>query len=80
MDWQNRAACRDIDAELFFPVSSHGPGLRQTEQAKEICRACPVLTPCARLALASGQEYGVWGGLDEEERRDIRRRRRVSRG
>ena len=33
-----------------------------------------------KFALVTNQEYGVWGGHDEEERRDLRRRwRRLGR-
>jgi len=30
---------------------------------------------CLDYALATNQDSGVWGGLSEEERRDIRRQR-----
>jgi WhiB family redox-sensing transcriptional regulator len=44
--WREAAACRDADPELFFPVGTAGPALRQIEEAKRICRACPAQAPC----------------------------------
>ena len=72
-DWRHRAACRDEDPELFFPAGTSGPALLQVEQAKAVCRRCPVTGECLRWALDTGQEYGIWGGATEEERRAWRR-------
>ena len=46
MDWRHRAACRDEDPELFFPVGTSGPALLQITEAKAVCRRCPVNTEC----------------------------------
>ena len=69
MDWRHRAICRDEDPELFFPIGNTGPALLQIEQAKMVCRRCPVIQECLTWALESGQDAGVWGGLSEDERR-----------
>lgn len=74
MNWREYAKCRDEDSELFFPVGTRGPALRQAEDAKSVCRVCPVQEQCAQWALDSGQEHGIWGGLDEEQRRALARR------
>jgi WhiB family transcriptional regulator, redox-sensing transcriptional regulator len=74
MDWRHRAACRDEDPELFFPVGTSGPALLQIAEAKIACRRCPVSTECLNWALASGQDTGVWGGMSEDERRAVKRR------
>ncbi|HEV7828716.1 MAG TPA: WhiB family transcriptional regulator [Pseudonocardiaceae bacterium] len=73
MDWRHRAACRDEDPELFFPVGTSGPALLQIAEAKIACRRCPVSTECLNWALASGQDAGVWGGMSEDERRAAKR-------
>jgi len=78
-DWRHRAACRDEDPELFFPVGNSGPSLHQISEAKAVCRRCPVASSCLTWALESGQDAGVWGGMPEDERRALKRHnRRVS--
>ncbi|NJP48314.1 WhiB family transcriptional regulator [Actinacidiphila epipremni] len=77
--WQHDAACRDEDPELFFPVGNSGPALLKIEEAKTVCRRCPVIEQCRRWALDTAQDSGVWGGLSEDERRAIRRRAQRSR-
>ena len=74
MDWRSRAACLDKDPELFFPVGNTGPALLQIEEAKSVCRRCPVQDTCLQWAIESGQDAGVWGGLSEDERRALKRR------
>ncbi|MEV5342669.1 WhiB family transcriptional regulator [Streptomyces sp. NPDC052773] len=80
-NWREQAACRHEDPDLFFPIGTSGPALMQTEQAKAICRRCPVREPCLQWALETDQTIGVWGGTSETERRALKRRasRRASR-
>lgn len=73
-DWRHEALCQEEDPELFFPIGDTGPALTQIEQAKNICRRCPVTEACLRWALESGQDSGVWGGMSEIERRELKRR------
>jgi WhiB family redox-sensing transcriptional regulator len=75
MDWRHKAACREEDPELFFPVGMTGPALLQAAEAKKVCRRCPVRTQCLDWALKTGQDAGVWGGMTEDERRDLSRDR-----
>ena len=75
MDWRHRAACRDEDPELFFPIGTTGPSLLQVDEAKAVCRRCDAVDECLTWALDSDQDAGVWGGLSEDERRAVRRRR-----
>lgn len=71
-DWRDRAACRDEDPELFFPVSDVGPGARQATEAKAVCGRCPVRRECLDYALDNGLDYGIFGGTTERERREIK--------
>jgi Transcription factor WhiB len=63
LEWHGRGLCVGDDPDAFFP--SHGdPGMR----AREICAACPVRADCLKYATAA-DEFGIWGGLDQGERR-----------
>lgn len=75
-NWRHRAACRDEDPELFFPISNMGPGAQQTAQAKAVCARCPVQSECLNYALDNGLDYGIFGGTTETERRELTRRRK----
>jgi WhiB family redox-sensing transcriptional regulator len=77
--WISQGRCINEDPDLFFPVGTTRPALEQATRAKSVCAQCPVRTDCLSWALETCQDAGVWGGLDEEERREIRRARRRSR-
>ena len=78
LDWRLRSSCIDVDTNLFFPVGLTGDAIEQTKLAKAICRECPVQSQCLEFALRTSQDYGVWGGRTEDERRAIRRSRRAA--
>lgn len=71
--WRDRAACRNSDPDLFFPVGTTGPSLDEIEAAKALCQGCPVREDCLQFAIETNQESGVWGGTSEVERRRLRR-------
>jgi WhiB family transcriptional regulator, redox-sensing transcriptional regulator len=78
--WRDQSACRAADPELFFPVGQGGDAMRQALQARSVCHTCPVMGKCLEWALSTRQTVGIWGGLDEFERRSlIRRRNQVQR-
>lgn len=72
--WRFHAACRGADPSLFFGADGERPVRRRARerQAKAICAVCPVIQPCRSYALARGEPFGVWGGLGERERRQLR--------
>ncbi|MCM3849573.1 WhiB family transcriptional regulator [Pseudonocardia sp. DR1-2] len=73
MDWRSRAACRDVDPDLFFPTAVTGATLVAAERrALAVCRVCPVLEACRIWAVAQ-QPHGIAGGLTEDERHRARR-------
>jgi WhiB family redox-sensing transcriptional regulator len=39
--------------------------------AKQFCKTCPLITPCREFAVAHNTK-GVWGGMNEEERKNFR--------
>jgi WhiB family redox-sensing transcriptional regulator len=73
--WRSDALCRDTDPELFFPVGTTGQALVQIDHAKRVCGECSVRGACLDFAIATNQDSGIWGGLSEDERRNIRRAR-----
>lgn len=75
--WQEHAACRGEDIDLFFsPEGEREPERSNREhKAVAICRRCPVIAECAAYALDNRVHYGVYGGMTADERAAERRRR-----
>ncbi|OIJ66381.1 WhiB family transcriptional regulator [Streptomyces mangrovisoli] len=73
LSWQQEALCAQTGADFFFPE----PG-SSVREAKRICGMCAIRTACLDYALANDERFGVWGGLSEKERLDIRRSRALS--
>jgi WhiB family redox-sensing transcriptional regulator len=71
VEWSSQAACLSAEPEQFFPVGAGPAAGWETAAAKEICGRCAVLDACRDYALETRQPFGVWGGLDEEERRAL---------
>ena len=70
--WEQIAACRGIDASIFFPDDEDD----NADLAKEICAGCSVARPCLEYGISVREKEGVWGGATQRERRSIIRRRR----
>ncbi len=72
--WQDKAACKGPQARVFFPPS-HLERKDQREaremRAKAICAVCPVRGPCLAYALEIREPHGIWGGLNELERKAL---------
>ena len=73
-NWRERGACLLVDPELFFPLSMAAGSQPQIMAAKRICARCQVRGTCLDFALSTGQPNGIWGGMTEEERSNLRRR------
>lgn len=72
--WQAKAACRGPQTELFFAPSHYerkDDKERRESRAKAICAGCPVRKPCLEYALRIHEPHGIWGGLNEAERRAL---------
>lgn len=63
--WQDSAACKDADSNLFLSgVTS------RVQKAKAICATCAVIDECLAFALANEDfEPHVYGGMTGDERR-----------
>ncbi|MBP5913193.1 WhiB family transcriptional regulator [Streptomyces sp. LBUM 1486] len=73
-DWRDAGACLGEDPELFHPDGTVGRWAQILADAKTICNRCPVREQCLQWAIDTRQEYGIFGGLDEYERQQLRRR------
>ena len=72
--WQVKAACRGPHAAVFFPPSHFerkDEKLEREERAKAICATCPVREPCLDYAIRIREPHGIWGGLNELERKHL---------
>lgn len=75
------AACRGKPPSLFFPdLSNRGGRIPEGGRpdpyadARPICDRCPVRAGCLDFALDGREDYGMWGGLDPDERKVLLRR------
>lgn len=77
--WRDEAACAGKHHLFFGPEAEKPAAMRLREMAaKRICASCPVKDPCleyAELLPADLRYAGVYGGLGEEDRESLRRRR-----
>ena len=79
--WRDSAACRGLDATPFFaPSYLERREERQAREglAKAVCSRCPVREPCLENALTTRDHHGIWGGMNEAERRRELERRRAA--
>ena len=78
-EWQFDGACRDSDPESFFlDPNMRGSNKHQRElTAIKICNSCPVKQACLDHALSVPEIFGVWGGMTEEQRHQILRKRGI---
>ena len=72
--WQRDAACRGPESALFFAPSV--PEAKRARDAREawakaICGSCRVRAACLDYALRIRDPHGIWGGLNEHERRAL---------
>jgi WhiB family redox-sensing transcriptional regulator len=81
--WQFDGACRGEDSALFFAPSyfeKREEKAAREVRAKAICSVCPVLKPCLDYALRIREPHGIWGGMNEYERRQLLRQRALRAG
>ncbi|MFZ3595114.1 WhiB family transcriptional regulator [Streptomyces sp. BH104] len=77
--WTEDAACAGEDTADFFPTGRGGTPIElDVKYAKSVCEPCPVKRACLAHALTFREDYGVWGGLDENERAEMIRQARLA--
>ncbi len=63
--------------DLYFPekgdaVGNEGRGeLALANMAKDACLDCPVMQLCGEFAILHKKQYGIWGGMNLNERKAI---------
>jgi WhiB family transcriptional regulator, redox-sensing transcriptional regulator len=76
VDWSAGAACRGSEGALFYSADNaerKEDRLERERTAKRICSGCGVRDDCLQAALERHESYGIWGGLNEFERRSLTR-------
>lgn len=68
LEWQGQARCLEVDPEIFFPERGGS-----SKAARAVCNDCPVRIECLRYALKNREQFGIWGGTSERERRKLRK-------
>lgn len=72
--WQVKASCRGPQAAVFFPppqFERKEEKLDRETRAKAICQDCSVKSECLDYAIAIKEPHGIWGGLNEVERKNL---------
>lgn len=78
-DWRDRAACRGMGPQLFFPEVGE---LHSAQTAKAVCSSCPVQADCLNEVLTMPRDWsqhGIWAGTSPKDRRGMRAERKPSR-
>ena len=79
--WSQRAKCRGMDVNAFFPRNEDKGDPISTKETKssamkQFCKGykgsppCPVLELCKTYAIAHN-ELGIWGGTSQTERKRV---------
>lgn len=61
--------CIAEGSDLWFADDARGAA-----RAKSLCGSCPVVVACGRHGIEH-EDWGIWGGMDEQDRRAVRRTR-----
>lgn len=66
-EWRTRAACSGrVDLDFIDPRPP-----AEVAECRALCAGCPVREQCLVEALTTGEAWGIWGGLDAEEREPL---------
>lgn len=66
--------CATSDPEMFF-LPKGQQATAELQMAKALCAECPVKPECLTYAVASNEQFGIWGGLTASERSRLRKKR-----
>src|SRR3954462_1479608 len=65
--------CQSGDPDAWWPSRT---SFRGAGRAIEACHACAAQEACLAYALAADERFGIWGGLQPDERKALRRQGR----
>ena len=68
------ARCASLAEEVFFPpphFERKDEKLEREQRAKAICTACAVKEDCLSYSMQIREQHGIWGGLNENERKAL---------
>ncbi|MBB5167148.1 WhiB family transcriptional regulator [Mycobacterium sp. AZCC_0083] len=84
-DWRSNAVCKTGNYDMHFAdveelledggmdrADAEAFVAMAEETAKAMCLTCPVLDTCRDWALTNDEDWGVWGGMTPQERREDR--------
>jgi WhiB family redox-sensing transcriptional regulator len=72
--WVEQALCRKFnDPKIWFP--DEAGDTEAAQEAKEICKQCPVIEACLEWAI-DNNEQGIWGGMGISQRARLKTTRR----
>jgi WhiB family redox-sensing transcriptional regulator len=78
--WRSQAQCQTDNATYFYAPSHFE---RKPEKdlregiARSLCRECKVRQQCLDYSLRNTESHGIWGGLNELERKRLLRSRQA---
>lgn len=68
--------CAQSGGDAWFPESGQGTAL-ETVHARTVCNNCEHKFECAEWGLRY-EDFGIWGGLTELDRKRIRRQKNIT--
>ena len=68
-EWPDAKCWKDRDPDRWFPDHQHP---EVVDPVRRICWSCPRRDECLDHALENRHDDGVWGGMNESQRRRIR--------
>ena len=71
-EWTKKALCAEVDPNIFFPEIGENVSV-----VKKICKACDVREECLKFSLDNDERFGIWGGLSEKNRRQLRAQKKL---
>lgn len=80
LTWRAGAECQSDNATHFYAPShfERKPEKDQREgAARALCRRCKVKEQCLAYSLQVAENHGIWGGLNELERKRLLRARKT---